>query len=30
MEFDRAEVAIEEGRQAVQRMRPALEALLRP
>jgi NTE family protein len=29
MEFDRAESAIEEGRQSVQRMRPALEALLR-
>jgi NTE family protein len=28
MEFDRAELAIEEGSQAVKRMRPALEALL--
>ena len=28
MEFDRADSAIEEGRQAVRRMRPALEALL--
>jgi NTE family protein len=28
MEFDRAELAIEEGHQAVRRMRPALEALL--
>jgi NTE family protein len=28
MEYDRAELAIEEGSQAVKRMRPALEALL--